>query len=104
MASQETSRETGEHGRDGRRAGKSPADPAASGPGEDAEKPDHPDWSHGLRQLYDSVVEEELPESFRDLLDKLDDTDPEEIDASGDTHDTAPSKGGGTPPPKGGGA
>ncbi|MBW8783783.1 MAG: hypothetical protein JF593_03965 [Novosphingobium sp.] len=32
----------------------------------------HPDWAKGLRQLYDSVVEEPLPESFADLLAKLD--------------------------------
>ena len=31
-----------------------------------------PDWANGLRQLYDSVVEEPLPDSFQDLLDKLD--------------------------------
>jgi hypothetical protein len=31
-----------------------------------------PDWADGLRKLYDSVVEEPLPDSFRDLLDKLD--------------------------------
>lgn len=32
-----------------------------------------PAWSDGLRKLYDSVVEEPLPDSFKDLLDKLDD-------------------------------
>ena len=32
-----------------------------------------PDWAAGLRRLYDSVVEEPLPDSFSDLLDKLDD-------------------------------
>lgn len=31
-----------------------------------------PDWASGLRQLYDSVVEEPLPDSFNDLLSKLD--------------------------------
>lgn len=31
-----------------------------------------PGWANGLRQLYDSVVEEELPDSFKDLLSKLD--------------------------------
>jgi len=36
---------------------------------------DKPDWADGLKQLYDSVVEEPLPDSFRDLLDQLDDTD-----------------------------
>lgn len=32
-----------------------------------------PDWAASLRRLYDSVVEEPLPDSFADLLDKLDD-------------------------------
>lgn len=31
-----------------------------------------PDWAVGLRQLYDSVVEEPLPDSFAELLDRLD--------------------------------
>lgn len=31
-----------------------------------------PDWVLGLRQLYDSVVEEPLPDTFRELLSKLD--------------------------------
>lgn len=34
-----------------------------------------PDWSNGLRQLYDSVLDEDLPDSFKDLLSKLDDKD-----------------------------
>ena len=33
-----------------------------------------PDWAQGLRQLYDSVVEEPLPDSFDELLRKLGDT------------------------------
>jgi hypothetical protein len=33
----------------------------------------NPDWARGLRQLYDSVVDEPLPDSFMDLLAKLDD-------------------------------
>ena len=32
----------------------------------------HPDWAKGLRQLYDSVVDEPLPDSFADLIAKLD--------------------------------
>lgn len=32
-----------------------------------------PEWADGLRRLYDSVVEEPLPDSFAKLLDKLDD-------------------------------
>lgn len=31
-----------------------------------------PGWASGLRQLYDSVVEEPLPDNFKDLLAKLD--------------------------------
>ena len=31
-----------------------------------------PEWAMGLKKLYDSVVEEPLPDQFRDLLDKLD--------------------------------
>lgn len=31
-----------------------------------------PDWANGLRQLYDSVVDEELPDTFKDLLSQLD--------------------------------
>jgi hypothetical protein len=34
-----------------------------------------PDWAGGLRRLYDSVVEEPLPDSFAQLLDKLDEKD-----------------------------
>lgn len=36
---------------------------------------DLPGWTNGLRQLYDQVVDEELPDSFRDLLARLDDQD-----------------------------
>ena len=32
-----------------------------------------PEWANGLRQLYDSVVEEPLPDSFKNLLSQLDD-------------------------------
>ncbi|MBV7266050.1 NepR family anti-sigma factor [Erythrobacter ani] len=31
-----------------------------------------PEWADGLRHLYDAVVEEPLPDSFKDLLAKLD--------------------------------
>jgi len=34
-----------------------------------------PEWADGLRQLYDSVLDEPLPDSFADLLSKLDETD-----------------------------
>ena len=32
-----------------------------------------PEWTAGLKQLYDSVVEEPIPDAFKDLLAKLDD-------------------------------
>ncbi len=35
-------------------------------------KKQQPDWARGLRDLYDDVVEEPLPPSFKDLLDRLD--------------------------------
>lgn len=52
-------------------------------PGKGSQKPatkprpaaEMPGWTAGLRQLYNEVVDEELPESFRDLLSKLDDED-----------------------------
>jgi len=31
------------------------------------------DWATGLKRLYDSVVEEPMPDSFKHLLSKLDD-------------------------------
>lgn len=34
-----------------------------------------PDWANGLRNLYDSVVDEPLPDSFKDLLAQLDESD-----------------------------
>ena len=34
--------------------------------------PQAPDWSTGLRQLYNAVVEEPLPDSFAKLLEQLD--------------------------------
>jgi len=33
-----------------------------------------PGWAAGLRRLYNSVVDEPLPNSFEDLLEKLDDS------------------------------
>lgn len=33
---------------------------------------DEPGWADGLRQLYNSVLNEPLPDSFDDLLKKLD--------------------------------
>ncbi|HLV07323.1 MAG TPA: NepR family anti-sigma factor [Croceibacterium sp.] len=34
---------------------------------------DTPEWAAGLKHLYDSVIEEPLPDTFKDLLAKLDD-------------------------------
>ena len=34
-----------------------------------------PGWTRSLRKLYDSVVDEPLPDSFDDLLRKLDERD-----------------------------
>ena len=34
-----------------------------------------PDWASGLRRLYDSVVEEPMPDAFSKLLDELDSAD-----------------------------
>jgi hypothetical protein len=31
-----------------------------------------PEWASGLKQLYDSVVEEPIPDTFKDLLSRLD--------------------------------
>lgn len=36
-----------------------------------------PGWADGLRKLYNSVVEEPLPDSFQELLKKLDKADDE---------------------------
>jgi len=33
-----------------------------------------PDWANGLKQLYDSVLDEPLPDVFMQLLSRLDDT------------------------------
>lgn len=49
---------------------KSPKGIPGSAPKGQATKPE---WADGLRQLYDSVVDEPLPDSFKDLLAKLDD-------------------------------
>lgn len=53
----------------------------SAGMSSDGETPDQaqsgaqrPDWADGLRQLYDSVVDEPLPDAFKDLLDRLDES------------------------------
>jgi hypothetical protein len=42
---------------------------AQGGPARESREPG---WAEGLRQLYNSVVHEPLPDSFDDLLKKLD--------------------------------
>lgn len=34
-----------------------------------------PEWADGLRHLYDSVLNEPLPDSFADLIAKLDESE-----------------------------
>lgn len=53
------------------KAEKNSPNPGAK-PGE-VKGPRPPDWSDGLKRLYDSVVEEPLPDSFKELLSRLDD-------------------------------
>lgn len=38
----------------------------------------NPAWADGLKQLYDAVVDEPLPDSFKDLLAQFDDEDSED--------------------------
>lgn len=38
-------------------------------------KDGEPGWAVGLRNLYNSVVDEPLPDSFDDILKKLDESD-----------------------------
>lgn len=42
---------------------------------------DAPAWTQGLKQLYDSVLDEPLPDSFKDLLDAFDEPDESGKDA-----------------------
>lgn len=52
------------------------SDKATSAPHRDPRpsgtRPAKPEWADGLRQFYDSVVDEPLPDTFKDLLAKLD--------------------------------
>jgi len=43
-----------------------------AGAGAPGAKTGKPEWADGLRQLYDAVVDEPLPDNFKDLLAKLD--------------------------------
>jgi len=40
-----------------------------------ARKRRKPEWTSGLKQIYDSVVNEPLPDAFADLLARFDDED-----------------------------
>ena len=51
-------------------------DSAGKGRGDPAPRA-APEWADGLKQLYDSVVEEDLPDMFKDLLDQLDGSEAE---------------------------
>lgn len=42
---------------------------------EDRRAAPQPEWATGLKRLYNSVVEEPLPDSFADLIAKLDASD-----------------------------
>ena len=41
---------------------------------QDSRQMDKPEWADSLRNLYDSVVDEPIPDSFKDLLSKLDES------------------------------
>lgn len=49
-----------------KQSGKDPAKPKKGKEGE------APDWAEGLKRMYDSVVDEPLPDSFMELLSRLD--------------------------------
>ncbi|GAB5349183.1 NepR family anti-sigma factor [Alteriqipengyuania sp. 357] len=38
----------------------------------DSRSTDKPEWADSLRNMYESVVDEPIPDSFKDLLSKLD--------------------------------
>ena len=59
--------------KDRRGSGVKPAAGAGHGSKSAAKQSQMPGWTNGLRQLYDQVVDEDLPDSFRDLLARLDD-------------------------------
>jgi hypothetical protein len=53
----------------GRKDKKKGTEPTAGGKARD------PEWAAGLKRLYDSVVDEPLPDAFTELLNKLDAAD-----------------------------
>ena len=48
--------------------------PAQRADARSGETTDSPAWAEGLKKLYDSVVDEPLPDSFKDLLDAFDES------------------------------
>jgi len=54
-----------------------------TGESKTASKRKDPEWTSGLRQLYDSVVDEPLPDSFKNLLDQFDETSQDQGDGTG---------------------
>ena len=58
---------------DGKKGGAAASKDTRVGDKTDDRPAARPDWANGLRQLYDSVVEEDLPDTFKDLLSQLDD-------------------------------
>jgi hypothetical protein len=79
--------------KDEKRLGGEPGEntPAGSNPKTGEQRPD---WSDGLRQLYNSVVEEDIPDTFKDLLSQLGD---DEGSGKGKPADTNPAADGGAP-------
>ena len=59
---------TSETNNKGRPGGFSP-DPARTGA---SRQSGEPGWANGLKQLYDAVVDEDIPDAFKDLLSQLD--------------------------------
>lgn len=55
-----------------RKPEKAGKDAAQGTPGKPADD-EKPGWANGLKQLYNSVVDEPLPDSFKDLIERLDD-------------------------------
>ena len=59
-------------------------------PGSSGSSQRAPEWADGLKQLYDSVVEEDLPDSFKDLLARLDEIDPRRGSGTGGSPSPSP--------------
>jgi len=57
------------------KAAKTAAEGTADARQQASRKRREPEWTSGLKQIYDSVVNEPLPDTFADLLARLDDED-----------------------------